>query len=348
MSADSKPADPKTNEASTRKDSKANMAMRPEESRPLDKEEEKILKMLQEKLGKRLEKVSHNTIIRFIRGFAKEEKREAKTLEMLDACLKWREEIKADEIRVSSYPNEEKFHEMWPNGFHGVGKTGHPILVDRPGMIDPDKVFKQFKWEEIERFHIQMMERLVELKEKITKDSGELCYKHIVILDLEGIGLSHMGSGFRAPMKQLINIDQYFYPETLHAMVITNSSWIFKALWKICSPWIDPLTKQRIVWGKENLTKYMDKENIPQFLGGSCKCKDKKCLLNPFVSGKDDGKSDGTSSTTEKKEDAAKNAAPMANGHDKTPVHTNGTNGDASHSSANGQARKPSATDKAS
>jgi len=299
-------------------DSKSKVSLRPDESRPLDEIEEKMLKAIREKFGSRLDKIGYNTIIRFIRGFAKEVKREEKTLEMLDSCLKWREEAKADEIRVAKYPNEQQFREQWPTGFHGVGKNGHPILIERPGQCDPDKVFKQFTWDEIRNFHIQTMERLVELKENITKDSGELCYKHIVILDLDGIGLSHMGSKFYGPMKQLINIDQFFYPETLHVMVITNSSWVFKALWKICSPWIDPLTKQRIQWGKEALDKFVDKENIPQFLKGACKCKDKKCLTTPFISGNDVG----TGSTTGDRKSVAQ-STPVEKKDDKVPATTN-------------------------
>lgn len=68
-------------------------------------------------------------------------------------------------------------------------------------------------------------------------------------MDLEGFSLKHLGGKFTDPIKQLIDIDQTKYPETLHMMLIVNAPFIFKAGWTIVSPFLDPITKTRIKVG---------------------------------------------------------------------------------------------------
>ena len=139
--------------------------------------------------------------------------------------------------------------------------------------------------DDVKKFHIQMMERVNRLKEEQYAQTGVTKYKNIVILDLAGMGMSHMGSKFTAPMKSFIQIDQEYYPESLYQMVITNAGWVVKTLWAMVSPFIDPLTKERIKFGEKHLTEIIDVEQIPKFLGGKCKCE--KCLYTPFVAGYD-------------------------------------------------------------
>lgn len=127
------------------------------------------------------------------------------------------------------------------------------------------------------------------MKESHYTNSGnqpsEFKYKHIVVLDLKGIGMSHLGKSFKDPLKTFIHIDQDYYPESLYVMVICNAGWMVKAVWALASPFIDPITKENIKWGNDKLADYIEADQIPQFLGGKCKCPDGKCLMVPFVAG---------------------------------------------------------------
>ena len=84
-------------------------------------------------------------------------------------------------------------------------------------------------------------------------------------------------------MKSVIHIDQFYYPETLKLMFITNASWVIKTIWKLVSPWIDPITKESIIFGSDQVTTQIDKDQLPRFLGGTCKCVE--CLVTPFIPG---------------------------------------------------------------
>src|SRR4051812_41303210 len=103
-----------------------------------------------------------------------------------------------------------------------------------------------------------MMERVNRLKEEQYAATGNVKYKNIVILDLQGLGMSHMGSKFTTPMKSFIQIDQEYYPESLFQMVVTNAGFIVRSLWALVSPFIDPLTKERIKFGEQHLKDIID------------------------------------------------------------------------------------------
>ncbi len=48
------------------------------------------------------------------------------------------------------------------------------------------------------------------------------------------------------PIKTIIDVDQYFYPEILYKMVIVNAPWTVKALWAVVSPWLDDILKAKV------------------------------------------------------------------------------------------------------
>jgi hypothetical protein len=203
----------------------------------------------------------------------------------------WREEEKVDEIVATRLPREDEFKKIWPSGTHGFGKEGNLIYVDRVGSVEPSKLMGShgFSMDDVKKFHVQMMEGVNRLKEQQYAATGATKYKNIVILDLDGMGMSHMGSKFTAPMKSFIKIDQEYYPESLYQMVVTNAGWVVKTVWAMVSPFIDPITKERIKFGEKHLPEIIDAEQIPKFLGGKCKCKDGKCLFEPFVAGYPEG-----------------------------------------------------------
>jgi len=258
-----------------------------DESEPESKYEIQFKLELRKKLPD-LDRVSDLTILRFIRGYNQAEKPEEKVFEMLTKFAEWRKKENVDVVARTKIEYIEQVWDMWPSGCHGLGKSFHPIYIERVGYIDPQALAKKgLDMLKIMPVHIQVMEALCNLKERLSRAQNKNIYKHIVILDLEGIGTKHVTKSFYGPLKQLIDIDQFFYPETLHRMFIVNAPWMVKALWTIMSPWIDPLTKARFIWGKDKLDEYIDKDQLPKFLGGTCKCRDGRCLKVPFVSGKE-------------------------------------------------------------
>jgi len=207
-----------------------------DESSPESEYEKQLKAQLKTKIAD-LDTISDLTIMRFIRGYNQAEKPEEKVLEMLTKFMEWRKKENVDKVARTRIDYIEQVWDMWPSGCHGIGKSYHPIYVERAGMIDPPALLKKgLDMTKIMPVHIQVMEALCNLKERLSRAQNKNIYKHIVILDLEGIGTKHMTKSFYGPLKQLIDIDQFFYPETLHRMFIVNAPFIVRALWAIVSP----------------------------------------------------------------------------------------------------------------
>jgi len=246
-----------------------------------------ILSAMKDQYGVRLNNIPENTCVRYIRGYKDDPLPREKAIAMLGKMLTWREETKVDEIIKETLPKGAQFKSIWPSGLHGVGREGNPILVNRVGQVDSNRLYKEFNMDEVLKFHIQEMEALDSLKESQCKARNVRLYQHIAILDLKGLGLSHLKERFTDPLKKFINIDQDFYPESLYVMIIVNAGLIMKAAWKIASVFIDPLTKEKIKFGAEHLATYIDPANLPKIYGGACGCAGGKCVENPFIAGAD-------------------------------------------------------------
>ncbi|KMS65459.1 hypothetical protein BVRB_035780 [Beta vulgaris subsp. vulgaris] len=85
-----------------------------------------------------------------------------------------------------------------------------------------------------------------------------------------------MSSQFTGPIKAQINIDQYYYPESLQTLFIINAPFVFRMLWGMIKPWLHPLTAARIqILGSDylkQLQEVIDVDQIPRYHGGSCSC----------------------------------------------------------------------------
>lgn len=66
--------------------------------------------------------------------------------------------------------------------------------------------------------------------------------------------------------------------------MIVNAPLLFSGVWTVIKPWLDEKTRSKIsIDGSKyhkKLFEICDPENIPEFLGGKCKCEGGDCLSN--------------------------------------------------------------------
>jgi hypothetical protein len=164
---------------------------------------------------------------------------------------------------------------LLPAAHHGFDKEGHPIYWERTGYIQSTftEVAERYTVDQLVHFHLCLQEvnviRFAYASEKFRKNIS----KGVTVLDVKNLTVS---LDFRtiSYMKQIIHMDQNFYPERLHRVFIINAPFFFSLIFNIFKPFIDKRTVDKIVILGSNylptLEHYVDASVIPVEMGGQC------------------------------------------------------------------------------
>lgn len=141
----------------------------------------------------------------------------------------------------------------------GYGKQGHPVAVGfgaKHDVLNRDV-------EEFKRFTVYVFDKLIASMPPGTE-------KFMFILDLQGVSYRNMD-----PVAMRTNLDflQAYYPERLAKAFVVHVPTIFWGVWHMLSPFIDKVTREKILFVEDKalemtLMEYIDKEQLPSLYGG--------------------------------------------------------------------------------
>lgn len=193
-------------------------------------------------------RITETCILRFLRG----SKGEAdKALSRLVRHSKWRQENHADDIETMIHRFQKQIDRRL-SLLHHVDKEGRPCLycfVHRHDASDRDL-------EDMILFIVYSLETLV----RNSKPDEETFN---VFFDLSRFSMRNMD--FEV-VKNLINILQTNYPDTLERFNIIDSPMIFSACWAVIRPWIDPVTAHKVQFiRRSQIAEYCNPADIPSF-----------------------------------------------------------------------------------
>eukprot|EP00889_Picochlorum_renovo_P007378 jgi/Picre1/34408/NNA_001877.t1 len=197
-----------------------------------------------------------------------------KAMEMFLAHLEWRKEFGADTILEDFLFHErESFLALYPQGYHKVDRLGRPIYIQHLGQINMKALKNITTIDRMIRYHVQEYERAIKyIFPACSRAKGMHISQTLAILDLKGVGLRHLSGEVKTILSTITGIDQANYPETLGKTLIINAPAVFRAIWTIVKPMLDPRTQAKIEVCPSNymsvLTKWVDVESIPSYLGG--------------------------------------------------------------------------------
>ena len=201
-----------------------------------------------------------------------------KTTLMFKKFLNWRITEKVDDIRENFDFNEVlEVKKVYPHGYHKTDKKGRLIYIELISKLDVSGLFKITTEERMIKYYIKAYERQMKLMfpacSAVVKTPVEQSF---TILDLNGIGISHVVGKTKSFVKLASDIGQDYYPEMLGTMFLLNTGFFFKAVWALVKSFIDPKTAAKIqMLGssyKSELYKWADPENLPTLVGGTCTC----------------------------------------------------------------------------
>lgn len=178
---------------------------------------------------------------------------------MLRESMRWRKSFGVNSLSETDFPRE--YYQSGSFFTHAPDK-GRPTVYIR-GKLHR----KIAEWSELNKkffvFKINQLER-----------QGR---NYIAIWDCKDAGLSNVDMDLLAFM--LSTISQYF-PYGLEYVLILDLPMILAACYNLARRWV-PEHYQRlaILINRDQITDYIDRENLPRYLGGTCKLDEKSVPL---------------------------------------------------------------------
>mmetsp|Transcript_2728 Transcript_2728/g.4413 ORF Transcript_2728/g.4413 Transcript_2728/m.4413 type:complete len:133 (-) Transcript_2728:405-803(-) len=108
------------------------------------------------------------------------------------------------------------------------------------------------------------------------KQNGQQRYKHILMVDLTGMGMGMLAGSKRKTIQKIFGIGSHYYPETMWRIYLINTPMVFRAVWAVVKQFLHPITLNKVKVYKnsaEALKKMTTEEGIPEaslpdWLGG--------------------------------------------------------------------------------
>lgn len=118
-------------------------------------------------------------------------------------------------------------------------------MLERLGRVRVAELLKAFSEEEYLRQQAFSREAVRLLSTANSTRLGRRLYKVLVVIDLEGLSLSHVGSRFVRLCKRVNETFGWHYPETAFRFYVINAPLVFRTAWGVAKSFIHPITVQK-------------------------------------------------------------------------------------------------------
>nr|KAF6296870.1 SEC14 like lipid binding 1 [Myotis myotis] len=201
-----------------------------------------------------------------------------KAREIMCQSLTWRKQHQVDYI-LDTWNPPQVLQDYYAGGWHHHDKDGRPLYVLRLGQMDTKGLVRALGEEALLRYVLSINEEGLRRCEENTKVFGRPISSWTCLVDLEGLNMRHLWRPGVKALLRIIEVVEANYPETLGRLLILRAPRVFPVLWTLVSPFIDDNTRRKFLiyagndyQGPGGLLDYIDKEVIPDFLGGECMC----------------------------------------------------------------------------
>ncbi|XP_071975909.1 SEC14-like protein 5 isoform X2 [Engystomops pustulosus] len=199
-----------------------------------------------------------------------------KAREMLCQSLSWRKQYQVDYI-LQTWRPPPILEEYYAGGWHYHDRDGRPLYILRLGQIDTKGLLKAVGEEAILRHVLSINEEGQRRCDENTHLFGQPIRSWTCLVDLEGLNMRHLWRPGVKALLRIIEVVEANYPETLGRLLIVRAPRVFPVLWTLVSPFINENSRRKFLiysgnnyQGPGGVCDYLDKEIIPDFLGGDC------------------------------------------------------------------------------
>ena len=232
----------------------------------------KVLMTVRAEMELTEEEYPQTHILRFYLHFNQDTKL---TLDAIKNNIEWKKEFPFDEAAKLNAFEFIEMQERLGMFFYGCDRLGRPIRFSRITSLDPQVVMDAFTYEEFHWHNVAYIERVVNIIFPMCSDK----YKHpvyqtITILDLSEAHINKYILNKKV-MDYIKKQSEPFvknYPDISSKVFIINAGVLVKALFSFFSYFLEKRVLDRVkVYNKgymEELTKYVDKKDLPMCIGG--------------------------------------------------------------------------------
>ncbi|KAK6343101.1 hypothetical protein TWF718_008474 [Orbilia javanica] len=200
-------------------------------------------------------------VLRFLRARSWDVK---KALVMMVSTLCWRRKfgveglLREGELAATTDADRGFIHQfrIGKSYLHGFDREGRPVCIISPRLHQSSEQSP----ESIEKLTVYTMET-TRLLCKEPNDTS------CMVFDMTGFGFYNMDY---TAVRFIIDCLQSHYPQSLGVCLIHNAPWVFQGIWSVIKAWLDPAVAAKIqfTYSANDLSKFIDLERIPKFLGG--------------------------------------------------------------------------------
>ncbi|XP_070837139.1 SEC14-like protein 1 [Chaetodon trifascialis] len=201
-----------------------------------------------------------------------------KARELLCQSLTWRKQHQVDFL-LDTWERPQQLQDYYAGGWHHHGRDGRPLYILRVGQMDTKGLVRALGEEMLLRQVLSINEEGLRRCEENTRVFGRPISCWTCLVDLEGLNMRHLWRPGVKALLRIIEVVEANYPETLGRLLIVRAPRVFPVLWTLVSPLIDENTRKKFLvyagndyQGPGGLVDYIDKEIIPDFLGGDSMC----------------------------------------------------------------------------
>ncbi|XP_021488050.1 SEC14-like protein 5 isoform X1 [Meriones unguiculatus] len=201
-----------------------------------------------------------------------------KARDMLCQSLSWRKQHQVD-LLLQTWRPPAPLQEFYAGGWHYQDVDGRPLYILRLGQMDTKGLMKAVGEEALLQHVLSVNEEGQKRCEGNTRQFGRPISSWTCLLDLEGLNMRHLWRPGVKALLRMIEVVEDNYPETLGRLLIVRAPRVFPVLWTLVSPFINENTRRKFLiysgsnyQGPGGLVDYLDKDVIPDFLGGESVC----------------------------------------------------------------------------
>jgi hypothetical protein len=175
------------------------------------------------------------------------------SVDMLKNSMRWRKELEIPFLKETDFPQE----------FYRMGGV-FPYMKDREGNA---MIYMRIKLhKKIPELELALKQYVVYIMNKV---DVEVDGKGMaIVFDCKDAGVGNVDMDM---LWFLISSMNKYYPKGLSYILVYELPWILNAVWKIAKGWIPEEQRKLIKFAnKTEIDNYVDTENLPDFLGGTC------------------------------------------------------------------------------